>query len=117
MNVDGLQSVVAVTESFALNTSNVLGEIIEIGIGKFETVQKCTLTYGFQAVKELVCENFCQVLVVGECALLYLCYLGSILESDVLQVAVLKHHLVDYRHISGNSKVGKFATAEEGTIA
>ena len=117
VNVDGLQSVVAVAESFALDASNVLGEVLEIVIGEFETVLECTLTYGFQVYKVFVCENSCQVLVVGECVLLYLCYLGSILESDVLQVAVLKHHLVDYRHISGNSKVGKFATAEEGTIA
>ena len=115
--INCLQSFVAVAESFALNTSNVLREIVEIGIGKFETVQECTLTYGFQVIKMLTGEESCQILVVGECVLLYLCYLGSIVKNDVLQVAVLKHHLVDYRHISGNSKVGKFATAEEGTIA
>lgn len=117
MNVDDIQSFVAVAESLVFDTGDVLGKVFEIGIGEFETVLECTLTYGFQVVKVLVCEKSCQVRVVGECVILYLCYLGSIGKSDVLQVAVLKYHLVDYRHISGNSKVGKFATAEEGTIA
>ena len=117
VNVDGLQSVVAVAESFALDASNVLGESIEIGIGEFETIQECTLTYGFQVVKVLACKDSCQILVVGECVHLYLCYLGSIGKSDVLQVAVLKRHLVDYRHVGRNGEVGKFETAEEDTVA